>query len=78
MTELARLQAVFQNVFSDSELRLPADASTATFQGWDSFMHINLVVAVEEEYSVKFTVQEISQITSVPAILSALKQKDAK
>ena len=61
MDDLAdRMQDVFRDVFDDDEL-VVADASTADdIDGWDSLMHINLIIAVERQFGVKFATAEIS------------------
>lgn len=40
---------------------------------WDSLAHMNLIVALEEEFGVQFQDSEIVQMTSYPAILDRLK-----
>ncbi len=48
-----RLNGVFQEVFDDDTIQVN-DATTADdIEDWDSFEHINLVVAVEEEFGFK-------------------------
>ena len=61
MDDLAdRMQDVFRDVFDDDEFAV-ADASTADdIDGWDSLMHINLIIAVERQFGVKFATAEIS------------------
>ena len=49
----SRLNEVFREVFDDEEISV-SDATTADdIEDWDSFEHINLVVAVEEEFGFK-------------------------
>ena len=56
----AELQEVFQEVFGDSSIVL-ADAMTANdIDGWDSLMHINLIIAMEKRFGVRFATAEIS------------------
>ncbi len=61
-------------------LKVPAaaigdDASTETILAWDSLRHINLVMAIEEEFGVEFGEQEIAIITSRRALSESLKEK---
>jgi acyl carrier protein len=42
---------------------------------WDSFAHVQLVVAIEDTFNVKFSNAEIETMTSVGAIRDALKSK---
>ena len=48
-----RLNKVFQEVFDDDSITVN-DATTADdIEDWDSFEHINLIVAIEEEFKFK-------------------------
>lgn len=44
---------------------------------WDSLRHINLVIAIENEFGVTFDLSEIAELTTVEAIGDALKRKIA-
>ncbi len=56
----AELQEVFRQVFGDDEIVL-TDATTADdIDGWDSLMHINLIIAMEKRFGVKFAAAEIA------------------
>jgi len=56
----AELQDVFRQVFDDDEIVL-ADSTTADdIDGWDSMMHINLIIAIEKRFGVKFAAAEIA------------------
>ena len=42
---------------------------------WDSIRHLNLVMALEEAFSVSFSSDELGQLTSYRAIVDALGQR---
>jgi acyl carrier protein len=44
---------------------------------WDSLRHMNLVVALEEEFRVRFTDQQIDELLSLRLILLTLKELGA-
>lgn len=44
-------------------------------QGWDSFNHINLIVALEEAFSIVFTSPEITSMQNVGDLVEILKTK---
>ena len=48
-----RLTNVFQDVFDDDSIELTETTTADDIEDWDSFEHINLVVAVEEEFGFK-------------------------
>lgn len=48
-----RLNSVFREVLDDDSVELYDETVASDVDGWDSFEHINLMVAVEEEFSFK-------------------------
>ena len=61
MNELRdQLQGVFRNVFNDDALALQDNMTAADIEGWDSLMHINVIIAVEKRFGIKFATAEIS------------------
>jgi len=61
---IAKLQAIFDNVFLEPVVLTPA-ISAKDVPEWDSLMHISLMVAVEKEFSVRFRVGEVENARNV-------------
>ena len=59
---LLRVQQVVRRVFGDDQLAVTPETSAEDVEGWDSLMHINVVVAVEKEFGVRFATAEISEL----------------
>lgn len=61
----AELNEVFQDVFDDETISVN-DATTADdIEDWDSLEHINLVVAVENKFGMKFSMGEVTALKNV-------------
>jgi acyl carrier protein len=56
-----RLQEVFRDIFDDPTLVLRDDMTAQDIEGWDSLTHINLIIAVERKFGIKFATAEISR-----------------
>jgi acyl carrier protein len=54
MTLHRRLEELFQNVLGDDDITLRDSTTAQDVEQWDSFAHINLMCAVEEEFNVVF------------------------
>lgn len=54
------MQGIFHNVFGDDGIILRDEMTAADIDGWDSLMHINLIIAVERHFKIKFATAEIS------------------
>jgi acyl carrier protein len=71
----ARLAPIFRNVFDDDHLEIGPSTTAADVEGWDSFAHIRLVVAVEKAFEVKFTVSEIAALNNVGEFVDLIAAK---
>lgn len=60
-----RLTNVFRDVFDDEEIVLTEETTANDIEDWDSFEHINLVVAVEEEFSFKIPMGKVVNMKNV-------------
>jgi acyl carrier protein len=70
-----RLQTVFQTVFDDDNLIIFPDMTANDVDGWDSMMHINLIVSCEKEFGVKFALSEIADLQNVGELESLIMRK---
>jgi acyl carrier protein len=43
---------------------------------WDSLCHMEVIISLEEEFNVSFSLDEIVEMTSVTRIMEALKEKN--
>ncbi len=55
-----QLQTVFRDVFGDDEIVLEDSMTAEDVPGWDSLAHINLIVATEKHFGIRFATAEIS------------------
>ncbi len=70
-----RLDTVFQDVFDDESIHV-TDATTADdIEDWDSFEHINLVVAVEKEFGIKFSMGQTNKLKNVGEMMDIILSK---
>lgn len=60
-----KLNEVFQEVFDDASILVSEGTTADDIEDWDSLEHINLVVAVEKEFGIKFNMGEVNQFKNV-------------
>lgn len=70
-----KIKNVMAVVFEIQPTDIPDSASTSSLENWDSLNHMNLVVALEEEFKVRFSDEEIVEIISLEAVENALSSK---
>ncbi len=70
-----KIKNVMALVFEIEPSQIPESASTSTIDNWDSLNHMNLVVALEEEFNILFSDEEIVEIISLEAVEKSLLSK---
>lgn len=60
-----KLNTVFRDVFDDEEITVNDDTTADDIEDWDSLEHINLVVAVEKKFNIKFNMGEVNKFKNV-------------
>ena len=60
-----RLNNVFRDVFDDESIVVNDSTTSNDIEDWDSLEHINLVVAVEQEFGIKFNMNEVTTMKNV-------------
>jgi acyl carrier protein len=56
------LQNVFRKVFADPSIVIENHMSAKDFEEWDSLQHINLIVATEKAFGIRFSTAEIARL----------------
>ena len=69
-----RLYKVFQEVFDDETIEVNDDTTSEDIDDWDSFEHINLIVAVEEEFSIKIPMGKVVTMKNVGEMADIILQ----
>ena len=71
----AQLTGIFHDVFDDDTLVLTPELNAASVPEWDSFNHINLIVAVESRMKIKFQTAELEQMNTVGHLVEQIEKK---
>jgi acyl carrier protein len=70
-----RVKQIMSDVFGIEVSTIDDQTSKDLVATWDSMNHINLVLALEQEFSVSFEVNEIESMTSYGDIICILESK---
>jgi acyl carrier protein len=71
------LRDIIADILEISSDEVTPELNTETVESWDSFRHLQLILAVEGEYSVQFDPQRIPELTSVALLQAELEKKGA-
>jgi acyl carrier protein len=72
---LARVQEVFRDELELDELVLTAETTADDVEEWDSLSHVQLVVALEKAFGIKFTSREILSWDNVGDLVDCISKK---
>ncbi|MDX2031472.1 MAG: acyl carrier protein [Blastocatellia bacterium] len=72
-----RVQQIIADLFSLPPAEVTPASSPDTIESWDSLQHLNLVLALEQEFTLQFAPEEIEQMLSVELIVDLLEEKGA-
>ena len=69
------LNDIFKDIFDDDTLEIAAETTQEDIEEWDSLANINIVFAVEDEFDIKFDVEEITKMKSVAVFIDEIKKR---
>ena len=69
------LDEVFQDVFDDEDIHVEPETTADDIEDWDSLEHINLVVAVENKFGIKFNMNEVVKFKNVGEMVDVILQR---
>ena len=72
------LNEIFRDVFDDDEIVVDAETNSDSIEDWDSLEHINLVVAIEKAFGLKFTMDEVTGMKNVGEMVEIIKERATK
>jgi len=75
---ISDLNPIFQDVLDLPDLRLEPGSNAQSVEGWDSLAHVNLVVAIEKHYRIKFALGELQTLKNVGEMADLIKKKLGK
>jgi len=71
----AELTQIIRDVLELPELAVTAATSAENIEEWDSFNQINIIVAVEAKFGIRFKTAEFEALTNVGALAGLVREK---
>lgn len=75
MSTLETMQEIFRQVFDDDTIILNSEMTANEVDGWDSLSHINLILAIENKFKIRFTQRELMTFSNVGDLKAAIDRK---
>jgi acyl carrier protein len=71
------LTEIFHDVFMRDDLVLTPELTAKHVQGWDSFKQIEIIMASEEKWGIKFNTRELDSLRCVGDLAKMVSTKTA-
>ncbi len=72
MTTLEKIQPIFRDIFDDENLTVTEETAAADVEDWDSFAQMQIVMAIEEMFGIKFSTDEVTAFKNVGDVVKAI------
>jgi acyl carrier protein len=74
----SELTRIFRDVLDRDDLELHPTVRAEDIPEWDSFAHVNIIVATEMTFGVKFMTAELERLRNVGELASLIESKLAR
>lgn len=72
---LSQIQPLFRDILDQPDLVLTRSSNASNVEDWDSLAHINLVIAVERHFGIKFALGELQDLKDVGDMIDLIQRK---
>lgn len=71
---LKELEVIFRDIFDNDDIVLTDATNSDDIEDWDSLEQINLLVAIEKKFNLKFKLDEVSNLANVGDMVSLIEK----
>jgi len=72
---ITKVQDIFRDLLDNESIVLTSETTADDIDGWDSLVHIQLIVAIEKYFKIKFTSREILTWKNVGEMIDCISLK---
>ena len=69
---LARVRDVIAKVFGEDDLVVLSSTTAADVEGWDSVSNIEVLIALEREFGIRFNTGEMAAVANVGELVTLI------
>jgi|TARA_Y100001949_G_scaffold115665_1_gene98319 acyl carrier protein len=72
---MGKLEEIIANIFELDPSQIKKEMTPADIETWDSLSQLNLISSIENEFQIKFEIDEIFTVMKIGDIYSLLSKK---
>jgi len=72
---LDEVNSLVREVFQRDDITLTQESTAADVDGWDSFRHIEIMLAVELRFAIRFTSRELDEMQTIGDLVGAISRR---
>lgn len=72
---IKQVNPIFMDVLDNQDITIKPETTSDDIEEWDSLNHIQLIVAIEKHFKIKFTAAEIVDFNNVGELCEAIRLK---
>ena len=72
---LRRIEEVVRDQLDDETIALNGSTRADEVDGWDSLAHVRIMIAVEEEFGVRFQTSEITSLKNIGGLVDLVRAR---
>ncbi len=70
-----KIKQIMAVIFDTTEENISDDAEPLKIDNWDSLNHLQLIVALEQEFNIKFSDDELTELLNLALITTIIQSK---
>ena len=72
---LTQVNDIFRDVLDNEDIRLTPSSTADDVEEWDSLSHIQLIVAIEKHFKIRFSTAELTSYKNVGEMVEGIQKK---
>ena len=67
------IKEIARNILDNQEIEFDLDEKLGNIDGWDSLAYLQIISAIEKEYSFKFDLSRLIKVTTISELIEEIK-----
>jgi acyl carrier protein len=72
---IEQVRTIASDIFSVPVAQIRSDSTPKTIDSWDSILHLNLALSIEEQFDIQLSPEEIERMQSIGEIAKLIESR---